>query len=151
MKENENLRRELKCKIYPFNTLGNYKYVVICTYYQGEIVLCRHSMRDTWETQGGHIENGETPIQAAERELYEESGIIEADLYPVCDYYGYNSQSHSNGAIFLAVARRIGKLPSYEMKEISLFDVLPQNLTYPQATPKFFEEAYKLLKNLIVS
>src|SRR5450759_3451320 len=34
------------------------------------LVLCRHRDRSTWETPGGHIEPGESPREAAVRELY---------------------------------------------------------------------------------
>lgn len=144
--DKENIRKELKCKIYPLNTLSPYKYVVVCSYYQGKWVLSKHINRDTWETQGGHIEINETPMDAAKRELYEESGITDATLYPVCDYYGYNSRSHSNGVVFLAIVKSFGTIPKSEMKEIKGFDKLPNNLTYPEVTPLLIEEAYDMLK-----
>lgn len=49
------------CKTYDLNSLKEYKYVVILSEYNGKIVLSRHKQRTTWETQGGHIEQGETP------------------------------------------------------------------------------------------
>ena len=64
-------------KVYPIGELQTYKYVVICSQYKGKILLSRHKMRTTWETQGGHIEKGETPLEAAKRELYEESGVTD--------------------------------------------------------------------------
>lgn len=136
-------RRELQCKIYPFGTLQPLKYVVVCSFYQGKFLLSRHKKRDTWETQGGHIEPGETPLDAAKRELFEESGVRDAVLSPVCDYYGYNPESHSNGAVFLARVRHLGTMPESEMQEIGLFDTLPENLTYPNVTPRLFAEAEK--------
>ena len=48
--------------------LNKYKYVVICSYYEGRYMLSRHSKRTTWETQGGHIEVGETPMDAIDPE-----------------------------------------------------------------------------------
>ncbi len=133
-------REELRCIIQPLGHLKTYKYVVVCTFYGGKPVLSRHARRDTWETQGGHIEAGETPLEAAKRELYEESGIADADIFPVCDYYGYNSQSHANGMVFAAVAHTVSTLPNFEMKEVKVFDTLPEDLTYPKVTPKLFEE-----------
>ena len=41
-----------------------------------------HKERDTWESPGGHIDEGETPLEAAERELYEETGAIDFDFKP---------------------------------------------------------------------
>lgn len=105
-------RQSLQCKTYPLGTLSPYKYVVVCTHHDGKWLLSRHKKRNTWETQGGHIEANETPLDAARRELYEESGVDNADLYPVCDYYGYDADSHSNGVVFLAVIRHIGT-PEY--------------------------------------
>lgn len=143
--DKESIRKELRCKVFPLNTLSPYKYVVVCSNYKGKWILSRHVARETWETQGGHIEPNETPLQAARRELYEESGVTDADIYPVCDYYGYNSKSSSNGVVFLAVIHALGALPKSEMKETSAFDALPHALTYPNVTPVLIDEASKLL------
>ena len=146
--DKEKIREELQCRVLPLNTLETYKYTVICTSYEGKWVLSKHKKRNTWETQGGHIEDGETPIECAKRELFEESGIKDADIYPVCDYIGYNSQSSANGMVFLAVVHSLGELPESEIKEIKLFDTLPADLTYPQTSPKLYAEAEKALKLL---
>ena len=69
------LRKELHCTIYPTNSLQKLKYVVICSYCNGKWLLSKHKKRSTWETQGGHIENGESALDAAKRELFEESGV----------------------------------------------------------------------------
>ena len=149
--DHEVIRKELQCRIYPLGYLERYKCTVICSHYKGKWVLSRHKKRDTWETQGGHIEEGETPLECARRELFEESGIKDADLYPVCDYWGFNRQACSNGMVFLAVVHALGALPESEMEEIGLFDALPENLTYPQTSPKFFAEAEKVLKKVAAS
>lgn len=60
--------------------LQQYKFVVVLSRFKGKILLSRHKDRTTWETQGGHIEAGETPLEAAKRELYEESGAIEFEI-----------------------------------------------------------------------
>lgn len=139
---------QLQCKIYPAATQESYKYVVVCSHYEGKWMLSRHKERDTWETQGGHIEAGETPMAAAKRELYEESGVEDAELYPVCDYLGYRRTGGAYGMVFLAVVHRLGVLPESEMQEVNTFEVLPQNLTYPLVTPRLIEEAGKLLETI---
>jgi len=146
--DREGNRKELKCRIFPLGTLERYKYTVICTAYQGGWILSRHNARSTWETQGGHIETGETPLACARRELFEESGISDADIYPVCDYWGFNDHTCSNGMVFLAVVHSLGELPKSEMKEIKRFEVLPDQLTYPLTSPKLFAEAAKVLSTL---
>lgn len=133
------MSEELKCKVYDKNTLDDLKYVVVCSLYEDKLLLSRHKQRDTWETQGGHIEEGETPLQAAKRELYEESGVTDAELLYFCDYLGYTSKGHANGAVFLAVVNELGELPESEMAEVGLFDLLPDKLTYPFVTPLLFK------------
>ena len=145
----ESIRKELQCIIYPLNSLGDYKYVVVCASYQGKWIMSRHKSRNTWETQGGHIEDGEAPLECAKRELFEESGITDAELFPVCDYVGYNSKSSANGIVFLAVVHSLGELPESEMNETRIFDTLPAELTYPQTSPKLYAEAEKFLKGKI--
>ncbi len=147
--ERESRRKDLKCRVYPLNSLINYKYTVICTSYQGKWLMSRHRMRNTWETQGGHIEPGETPMDCARRELFEESGVRDAELIPVCDYWGFDDFGCSNGVVFLAIVHSLGKLPESEMKETGLFEQLPEELTYPMVTPVLCREAEQVLKQRI--
>ncbi len=147
--EREAIRSALQCRIYPVGYLERYKYTVVCAFYHGAWILSRHKKRNTWETQGGHIEHGESPLECAKRELFEESGIRDADLYPVCDYWGFDSQACSNGMVFLAVVHTLGEIPESEMKEIRLFDTLPSELTYPQTSPKLFAQAERVLKEVL--
>ena len=140
--------KDLKCRIFPIGSLVNYMFTAVCSNYCGKWVLSKHEERATWETQGGHIEAGEIPLECARRELFEESGVTDADIYPLCDYWGFDSHGSANGMVFLAVVHSIGKLPESEMQEIGLFGSLPAELTYPQVTPEFFKEAEKLLRTL---
>ena len=142
------LRRQLRCELYPFASLESYQFVVVCSRYGGKWLLSRHRERETWECQGGHIEQGETPLQAALRELYEESGVRDVSLYPVCDYRGYDPAGCSGGQVFLADVHRLGTMPESEIRETALFDEPPKALTYPEATPRFLEEAYGVLRRV---
>lgn len=133
--------KELECRIYPANSLPDLKYVVVCSRRGKKWMLSKHKKRASWETQGGHIENGESPLDAAKRELFEESGVKRAELYYVCDYVGLDSTSASNGAVFFARIHELGEMPESEMETAKLFDTLPANLTYPQTTPQLIRQA----------
>ena len=132
-------------KTYEIGSLKQYKYVVILSEYDGKILLSRHKERTTWETQGGHIEFGEQPIDAAKRELYEESGAIDYDIEPLCDYWAgmEGTDDWANGMVFRAVIRKLGDIPESEMAETKQFDELPQNLTYPQITHELFQYLFR--------
>ena len=127
------------CKIFDYGTNPPYKYVVVLSYYQGKILLSRHRDRSTWETQGGHIEPGETPMEAARRELYEESGALKYDVRPVCDYYACDELGGAGGVVFAANIYELGPLPDSEMAEVRSFKTLPENVTYPGITPVLFQ------------
>ncbi len=123
--------------VFPLGSLGAYKYVVILSRYNGQLLLSRHKERDTWESQGGHIEAGESPMEAAKRELYEESGATEYDIRPLFDYrYG-----GSGGVVFQAEITALGPLPESEMAEVRTFPALPENLTYPLIYPVLYRAA----------
>lgn len=128
-------------KIYDINTLPEYKYVVVLSKCKDKILLSRHKERTTWETQGGHIEPGETPLEAAKRELYEEAGAVEFEIEALCDYWAGKSDTQgANGMVFVAHITKLEALPDSEMAEVRTFDVLPENLTYPGITPVLFAQ-----------
>lgn len=137
------------CTVYNFNELNNYKFVVVLSEYNGKILLSRHSERTTWETQGGHIEQGETPIEAAKRELYEESGAVEFEMHQLCDYRAEDEKTHegANGTVFTAKIKKLDKIPESEMAEVKQFDSLPHNLTYPEITPVLFAYLQNNIEN----
>jgi 8-oxo-dGTP diphosphatase len=58
--------------------------LVICRYHDSWL-LTKHKERG-WEFPGGKIEPGETPEQAARREVYEETGAYLESLIPIGEY-----------------------------------------------------------------
>lgn len=131
------------CIIFPLNHFAAPKFVVCLSKYQQGYLLSRHQSRNTWETQGGHIESGETPLVAAKRELFEESGAVDYDMIPAFEYSWEGSGD--SGVVFLVTVRKLAALPESEIKEVQTFKKIPDNLTYPQITPvlfKFAEERF---------
>lgn len=126
----------IKFAIFPFGTFQSYFSADIIALYKGKWLLCMHKDRATWEHPSGWIEAGETPLEAAKRELYEETGAAVFDIEPLCDYSidgplnGYRYRG--NGQVYFAVVHTLGALPpNSEMQKIGLFDSLPDALTYP--------------------
>ena len=62
------------------------KFAVIIARTGGNWVFCKHRERDTYELPGGHREAGESILEAARRELYEETGALRFSMEPVCVY-----------------------------------------------------------------
>lgn len=131
----------MKCEICSVGSLQTYQFVVILSEFREKIMLSRKRAFDTWETQGGHIEPGETPLQAAKRELYEESGAVKYTIAPAFDYLFDNGQTRSFGMAFTAEIEELAPLPESEMEEVAFFGSLPEKLTYPEITPNLFAAA----------
>lgn len=49
---------------------------IVCRDEQGRILLARHHDYDQWALPGGSIDPGETPADAAGREMWEETGLL---------------------------------------------------------------------------
>ena len=132
----------MKFQIHPFHSFQDYFSADVMAVYQGKWIFCMHRERTTWEHPSGWIEPGETPLEAARRELYEETGAVEFGLEPLCDYEidGVLNGFHyrGNGQIYFAVVHRLDRLPAgSEMGKIGLFDALPEALTYPMLREYF--------------
>ncbi len=106
---------------------------VIAARYNGKWVFCRHKKRSTWEIPGGHIEAGETPFDAAKRELMEETGANIFRLEELKPYEVEIDGRKSYGMLFLAEIDTLGVLPSEsEIGEVFLMDDFPADPTYPE-------------------
>ena len=115
-------------------------YVVIVAEYKGKWIFCKHKDRDTWEIPGGHIEPGEKPVEAAARELQEETGAEAFELQRICAYSVEHRERTSYGLLFHAQVEKPKKIPDSEIEKISLDDNLPEKLTYPEIQPDLFHK-----------
>jgi 8-oxo-dGTP diphosphatase len=120
----------MKCSIHDVGELMDYKFVIIFAQYKNKWVFCKHKNRITWDIPGGGIKHGETTLEAAKRELYEETGAIDFSIIPICDY----NELRANGQVFFANINNMVGLPESEMESVSIFETFPVNLTFPEDT-----------------
>ena len=115
-------------------------YALIPATHRGKWVWGHKKGSGTWEFPGGHIEKDEPPLEAARRELVEESGASDFDLCPVCSYSVSRKTADGGlsgpvfGRLFYADIRQFGPL-LHEIAEIALFEGLPSPLSYPDIQP----------------
>lgn len=72
---------------------------------RGVLLLWRHRFTtDTWgwEVPAGRIDKGETPIEAAAREAYEETGWQPGALHHLATYHPHNGSSDATFHLFVA-------------------------------------------------
>ncbi|MDB1086805.1 NUDIX domain-containing protein [Streptomyces sp. ACA25] len=101
-------------------------YVLVALWYGDLLLLVRVRGRDCWELPGGGIDAGETPREAAVRELLEESGQVVAP--EALRFAGFARTALPNrriryGGLFTArVTGRTEFAPSDEISAISWWD-----------------------------
>lgn len=136
----------LEVKFYDTVDVSLLKFAVIISKSKGKWVFCKHKERDTYEVPGGHREAGESILEAAKRELQEETGAVQFDMKPVCVYSvtGKNRVNDTGEETFgllcyAEISEFSGKLDS-EMEKVVLLDELPTEWTYPLIQPKLIAE-----------
>ena len=125
------------------------KFAVIVAKSEGKWVFCKHKDRETFEIPGGHREKQESILQAAKRELMEETGALDFSIKPICVYSvtGKNRVNDSGnetfGMLYYADVQRFKPELESEIEKIEMFNVLPTAWTYPQIQPLLLEEVQR--------
>jgi len=115
------------------------KFSVIVARSYGKWVFCKHRERDTYECPGGHREAGESILETAKRELYEETGAVDYELTQIGVYSVFDGSQTTFGMLYAAEILSFDKLPTFEIERVDLLDTLPEHWTYPSIQPKLIK------------
>ena len=121
------------------------KFAFIIAKTNNKWVFCKHRKRNTYEVPGGHREDGESIMDTAKRELYEETGAIRYTLKPVCVYSvtapdNFNGEE-TFGMLYYADIHSFEPELHSEIERIVITDQLVDQWTYPLIQPKLIDEA----------
>jgi len=121
------------------------KFAVIIAKTSNKWVFCKHRERNTYEVPGGHREDGESIVDTAKRELYEETGAIAYTLKRVC-VYSVTAPDNFNGKetfgmLYYADIQSFEAELHSEIERIVITDQLLDQWTYPLIQPQLIDEA----------
>lgn len=112
-----------------------YTRVVCVSKYKGKYVFWYNKKRNGWEIPGGHIEEEETWLEAAKREMYEETGATKIKVEPIAVY-----KISSYGLLCYCEILEMTDLPKEsEMNEVMFSKKMPTNLTYLDTFKLYFK------------
>ncbi len=136
----------LPVKLYELNYVEDKEItrVVIVSKYKDKYIFCKHKERNTLEIPGGHVEENETWIQTAKRELYEETGATKINIKPICLY-----KISKYGLLCYAEILKLEDIPkTSEIEKIEFSTSLPKNLTYKEAHTLFFNKVINQIEGV---
>jgi len=124
-----------------------FTYSVIPARYEDKWIFVRHQKRTTYEIAGGHIEEGESSLEAAVRELMEETGAVQFNLECIATYSVLKDGETGWGRLYLADVQELGPIPDIsEIAEIILLDTIPEHPTHPDIQPHLFRKTLEYLE-----
>jgi 8-oxo-dGTP diphosphatase len=135
----------LSITFYEIEKRDNIKGSVIIAKDNDGYVMVQHKERDTWECPGGHVEKGETPLEAAKRELFEESGAIDYTIAEICDYSILINDVPTMVRLFYSEIESYSNKLFHEIETVKSFREIPKNLTYPIIHPILVDEVNRRL------
>jgi 8-oxo-dGTP diphosphatase len=126
-------------------------YVVIAARYNGGWLFVRHRRRGGWEMAAGHPDEGEGSVEAAVRELTEETGALDFLMEPVSYYSVEAGAGKQYGRLFLAEVRTLGELTDTdEIEGVRVFRRRPRNLSLPEVMAFLYDAAWRFAGGLVV-
>lgn len=142
----------MKLKVKFYNEISNedLKFAVIMARYNGKWIFCKHKKRETYEIPGGHREANENIVDAAKRELQEETGAIDFNIEPITVYSVTRKNSDNSnenetfGMLFYAEVYSLNSTLENEIEQIEFFNKMPINLTYPEIQPYLYNKVIEI-------
>jgi len=126
-------------KVVPFGSIPDEEltYSVIAARYQNAWVCVRLKGRTDWCFPGGGREEGESMDENARRELFEETGALKYDMYPLGIYGVDHGNRFSWGGLYAAEIHHFGVIPEdFEIAERRYFESFPfDNARFPDIMP----------------
>ncbi|MGB8358544.1 MAG: NUDIX domain-containing protein [Bacteroidales bacterium] len=119
-------------------------YVVIAVRYEDGWLFVRHRKRGGYEMPAGHPDPGEDSVEAAVRELMEETGAIDFTLEPVTYYWVDTGSGRQYGRLFLAYVETLGEIPDRdEIEWVKVFKRLPGRISLPEVMTLLYGAAVR--------
>jgi len=135
--------------VYPLSDVNKFaiEYVSMLSQYDKKWVICHLKEVDKWDCPGGKIEDGESPIQAAMRELFEETGAVESDYLPLFIYCIKSEKGLTYGIQYYCDIVLFEEIPDFEMDSIEFHKIIPFNkLKTPEVHKMLFQYVDEILK-----
>ena len=124
------------------DVLSPVTYVVIAARYDGGWLFVRNRKRGGYELPAGHPDEGEDSVEAAVRELMEETGALGFAMEPVTWYSVDTGSGKQFGRLFLAHVDTIGEIvDKNEIEGVRVFRRLPHDLSLPEVMTFLYRTA----------
>jgi len=139
--------------VYSLSDIAKFKidYVSMFANYNNKWIICHLVKSDKWDCPGGKIESNEKPIQAAMRELYEETGTVESDYIPLFIYCIKTENGFSYGIQYYCEVVEMEEVPDFEIDKIEFHKNIPfTKLKTPVVHEKLFTYVQQIMKSGIV-